>query len=314
MAAAGKKAIEGILVIDVKAEMGKKQLDWIRQYPELTKKMKPASFSRKVQLDPRKWDKKKLSEALYALARYELKLMAMQAVEWQKKDDKKGSDTKKEMLDKFPKYYLKTVKKIKDKCSTALEELESDKGDNKKGLRDGKIALSKLQKIDFRKIFTDPRADTAKVYLKLSAALKKADKDEKAKEAAFKEAETSATNARKGFDGDGKDVQSAIAFLLKTATDISRNKEANALLKAFGSKVKSYKKNLVLFGHELDEFEKELLGAAKDFKEKKLDAPKARSNGNRMAASAAIDKASSKVQAALLDLKREFTKVEKQLK
>jgi hypothetical protein len=314
MAPTAKKKMKAELKVEPWAEMDGKRKDWLLSIPAFKKTFKTIEYSEDLELDPRKWDPGKLSKALEGLVRYELKLLDVGVGQWQKKVAKKGPLAQRDAERALPELYKETVKDIHDKCSLALDELASDKGDNKKGLRDGKAALKKLDDVDLDKIFADPRTATAAAFRDLAAALDKAKEDEKQKEAAFVAATKAADAARKGFDGAGKDAQAAVKFLLKAASDISKNKNANPALIEFGKEIQSYEKHLALFSYKLDEFEVDLDEAANDIKSRKLDAGDARAKASRLASLTSPDKSGGKVEDALARLKSSFSAVEKELK
>jgi hypothetical protein len=314
MAPTAKKKMKAVLKVEPWAEMDGKRKAWLLSIPAFAKTFKTIEYSEDVELDPRKWDPGKLSKALEALVRYELKLLDAGVGQWQKKVEKKGPLGQRDAERALPAFYKDTVKEIHDKCSLALDELAADKGDNRKGLRDGKAALRKLDAVDLDKIFAVPRAATASAFRDLAAALDKAGDDEKQKEAAFTAAAKAADTARKGFDGDGKDAQAAVKFLLKTASDIGKNKNANPVLIGFGKEIESYEKYLVLFSHKLDAFEIDLDEAANDIKGRKIDAKDAKVKASRMAGATSLDKSGGKVEDALYRLKSSFSAVEKELK
>lgn len=314
MAATAKKKMKAVLKVEPWAEMDGRRKAWLLSIPAFAKTFKTIEYSEDLELDPRKWDAGKLSKALEELVRYELKLLDVEVGQWQKKVEKKGPLAQRDAEKELPAAYKDIVKDIRKKCSLALDEVAADKGDNSKGLRDGKAALKKLDGVDLHKIFAHPRAATAAAFRDLAAALDKSGGDERRQEAAFVAAAKAADNARKEFNGDGRDAHAAVKFLLKTAADIGKNKDANPILVKFGKEIESYEKYLALFTYKLEEFEIDLDDAANDIKSRKIDARGARAKSARMAGMTALDKTGDKIEDALHRLKFSFSAVEKELK
>lgn len=308
-----KKMMMAKLDISSMSEMDKKCVDFINGIPAFKKKFKDYTYSEKLELDPRKWDEKKLTNAMKALVRWELKLLASRAAEWNAKIQKQGPKAQKEAERNLPKYYDKIGKQIDDKCSVALEELASGKGDNKRGLRDGKAALKKLADVDLGNLFSGPGSSASKVMIALAKELEKHTDDRKI-EAAYAGAIKLLDAARKSYDDMADDAASAIKFLKKTADGIKKNKETAPELDAFGQKISGYDKAFKNFEADLKAFEVDMDDVAIDTKSRKLDPRLCRSKASRISNTSSHDRGAKAVKAALADLRKDFLAVEKVLK
>jgi len=310
---AGKKKMRAKIVVDPTAEMKKPVADWVKSTPLFVKKFKPVKFEDDVTLDPRKWSEKKLEKALYALVRYELQLFATQGANFKKDVDKKGTAGQQAAERQYPKLYDKLMKKAGDKISIALEEVEEDKGDNKKGLRDGKTALKKMADLDLGTIFSGPRSQIASAFKELSSALKDSGSGS-GETSAFKKTEAFISGQDSEFGKDLKDAGAAVKFLLKTGTDIGKNKEAGVELKTFGASIAGYKKDLESFVTALNSFDKEVDEALKELKKYNMTSTDAAKMSRKFEAMKKFDRDSKKVEAALKKLQPEYVKVSKALK
>ncbi|MEL6478860.1 MAG: hypothetical protein AAFR17_16135 [Pseudomonadota bacterium] len=314
MPANGKKLMTAKLDISSMSEMNKKAVEFIASIPAFKKKFKDFTYTEKLELDPRKWDERKLATAMKSLVRWELKLLAGRVAEWQGKIQKQGPKAQKDAERSLPKYYDEISKKITDKCSIALEELGSDKGDNKKGLRDGKASLKKLGEIDLGKLFSGPGLKASKTMQTLAKDLEKFEEDEKRIETAYVTAIKILDEARKSYDDEAEDAESAIKFLEKTAADIKKNKETAPELDAYGKKIEGYSKAFKDFTADLRAFEVDMDDVALDTKSRKLNPQLAKAKGTKIANTGGHDRAAKAVQKALVDLRKDFAKVEKALK
>ena len=179
MAAGDKKKIKAELKAYPLKEMGKEAREFITNSKDLTKKFAPIIWSKDVMLDPRKWTKKSLADGMLAVARYEMKLLAVRAAKIAK-DAAAGGDPKKHEK-ALSKEYDEVKKQIIDKVSLAVEEVEEDKGDNKKSLKDCKGAFDKLDKVDFDGMYSGPRSLMVDVFSWLEDNLEGAEKKEEEK-------------------------------------------------------------------------------------------------------------------------------------
>lgn len=309
-----KKKMTAELDIDPKSEMDDKVIDWVKKHPVLKKKFPNYTFKEVLELDPRKWDEKKLKKGLEALVRYELKILAQRFFESWKTVQKDGPKAEIAAVSHLQKQYDKIGKEIDAKCSIALEEIASDKGDNKKGLRDGKAAFAKMKQADLAKAFAGPRAIVVAGFKLLSAELDKATGNDKATSAAYTAAAKSMEEADKEFNGNAKDIQSAVAYLLKVAKDMAGNSGADAELQAFGEKIKAEFATLKDFLDEISEFENRIDAAIDDVKQGSLDAKSAKKKAGDFEANKKLDGFATSIKTIVDKLAADFSKVEKKLK
>jgi hypothetical protein len=230
-----KKKIKAELKAYPLKEMGKDARDFITASPVLTKKFQPILHSQDAELDPRKWTKKSLSDGLLAVARYEMKILAVR-VGKAAKDAAKASD-KTKIEKQLAKDYDEIKKTVLDKVSLAIDEVIADKGDNKKSLKDCKTAFDKLKKVDFDIMYQAPRQEAEKTFKRLAKLMDgdKASEAEKKKEVS--EALKTLDICVKQFNDSGNEASDAIDTLLKAAKTTKNDKNVDAELKSFAESV-----------------------------------------------------------------------------
>ncbi|MEM6549373.1 MAG: hypothetical protein AAF713_16725 [Pseudomonadota bacterium] len=248
MAGVQKKKMTAKLKVDATAEMAKTSKAFIARSKLLKSRFGAVTHERSLLLDPRKWDEKKLSKALEVLVRYELKVLGVRVAEAVKLVEKKGDAVRKAAEEKLAKDVEKAKKLIADKCATALEEVEADKGDNKRGLRDGKASLKKMSDLDLKAIFAGPGSKALEAIATLSRELSRDD----ANGAAAKIAKTLA-EARDDFVGQAKDAQGALKALLDAKGGIDKRETAPELDK-FATGVNGHKSTFLQFSTELGKY------------------------------------------------------------
>lgn len=252
--------------------------DWFKARPDALKEVKELEFKRQIEVDPRKWKKKVIEDGVYAVARYELALFATQLSSIEKKtvikavpkpeqskkkftaDKKKESDEVNKALDdaagQVKALYKKMAKKINDKVSLALDEVENDKGDNSKALAAGKEALKRFDRLNTSGMFTGPIKTVLQGMSRLSAALSQnKDKDE-----AFKAALKVMRNAESDFESLGKVARNVVKYLLDAGEKMAKDTKADRALQSFGKRISGgeVKKHLTMLVDNVDAFEKDL--------------------------------------------------------
>lgn len=310
-----KKKMKAELKIDPRSEMDGKVIKWLDSVDELKKKFRPFTYSEELELDTRKWDKTKLAKALEALVRYELKRLAVNAATaWKAVGTKASPKEFAAAVKALTKDYDEIAKEIEDKCSLALEELASDKGDNKRNLRDGKTAFNKMKQADLAKAFAGPRQIVVEGFQLLSGLLDKAAGEDRATAAAYAAAVKKMEEADKEFNGNAKDIQSAVSYLLKKAKDMADNTDADKELQEFGQKLQGEAGTLKEFLDDIDAFENEIDAAIDDVKQKSLDAAAAAKKATAFDRNKKLDSYASKIKTIIDKLAADFAKVEKKLK
>lgn len=155
---------------------------WFAARPKLASIVQEIKVKRSMKLDARKWKKKDLESGVYAVAKYDLAVFATALSNMERDIDKvfeankqngkvkrdakffrnTKDDTKEEIAaltageKRVTALWKKISKNIDDKVSLALDEVESDKGDNKKALAVGKQALKVFERIETKEMFAEP--------------------------------------------------------------------------------------------------------------------------------------------------------------
>lgn len=244
---------------------GKSPPMWLYFAPKEAKKISDIVVKRTMMLDQRKWKKKDIEDGCYAVAKYELALFATQMSSVEKallkkanihlkakykkvddiingKDADKDAGLKKvfeESGKETVKLYNQLAKKLEDKISVALDEVESDKGDNTKSLSTCKDALRKFNGIKSSDVFQFPMMSVittlqnlAKFARNPDPNLDMANEEDKAKKA-VREAESK-------FESKSKEAKSAAQSMLdageKMAKDVGSDPKLQNLGKAISDK------------------------------------------------------------------------------
>lgn len=315
----------------------KKVPEWTSLRPNAMKDVAPLFFKRTMELDGRKWKKPDIEKGIYAVARYELKLFATQISGYEKAISKAVSGHKpyknklpKTQKDEIPeltteldkaakdigKLYKTIAKKIEDKVSLALDEVESDKGDNKKALATGKEALKRFDSLDTSRMFSEPTKTVVTALAKLNADLGKA-KTEKESDAAFKSALGTMKKAETQFEKTGRTVGKVVKYLLAAGDKMAKDKKAAPELQAFGKKLGdgTTKKKLIQLDDMVTEFGYDLDEAVHFTAEGTADAAEAKSYAQGFAGKqSGADRAASEAVKEVGKLSKEFKTLVKDLK
>lgn len=215
-------------------------------------------------LDERKWPEKKvLEEAYYGGPKMAVIMFTQQIV--QLKDDKKKDDKAK--AKELKSMYDNLCKDMEDAVEKWLEEVASGKADNAKGLKDGKAAMGKITDVEFKGAFDKPQKACVEA---LKGVLKGGKVDEKELAKAKKTLE----GVKAEMEKTAQDAQDSIAFLMKSAKNSTKDKDADKSLQDFGKEVLTHEKEFDAFLEGAEEFDTALedgLKAAEDgMDEKKL--------------------------------------------
>jgi len=312
MADTDKKKMKAELNVSPFAEMDRKTADWVKSIPALEKVFKPIQYSEFAELDKRKWSASKLKDALNGLARYDLKILAHRAAIHYKTAQKKGPLGQQAAEKQLPADYKEIRKDLLKKVALAVEEVVSDKGNNKRGLKDGKAALAKLDGINEGKIFAEPATMAAKAMAKLAKGLDAAGDDGKAAAKALTDAGKEMAAADKVFEDNAREAQAAVALMRRVPKSIKD--DAAPELRGFADKVRSVDGTLKAFEDAMDKFGKEMDAALAATKAGKPDAKAAAALARELGNSSTETKKAVAVMKDLKTLKTEFAKVEKLLK
>ncbi|MEM9583099.1 MAG: hypothetical protein AAGA08_08290 [Pseudomonadota bacterium] len=224
---------------------------WFECRSGLARAVVPICFKKTMELDGRKWKKKVIEDGIYAVARADLQLFATQLTNVEKsilktlpkkdqakknfpKDKKAESPEVKKALDsaetQVKKLYKQMEGKIKDKVSLALEEVESDKGDNKKALAAGKDALKKFDSLQTNGMFSDAVKSAATAMKTLAIDLNKHDDEDDSFKAALRKLRSVETD----FEKTAKTTQNVAKYILVMGNKLAKDKKADSELQNFG--------------------------------------------------------------------------------
>ncbi len=266
-----------------------KQPPWFAARPDKIKMVPPLKIKRTVEVDGRKWKKKVLEDGVYAVARYELAILATKCAAIEKevikarakdktrakakfiKNDKNEPKDEKDTLDKaasaFNTLYKKLAVAILDKVDLALDEVESDTGDNKRALSQGKEALKKFNDLDTDTMFKTPTLAIGKVFKDVGDGL---GKDPENGDQLFGEALKRADTVDKEFDKTGRIALNAIKHLITSGEKMAKDTGANAQLVKIGKDIRGpVSKQLSVMEKAIDEYGKELEKTLEFFKKPK---------------------------------------------
>jgi hypothetical protein len=199
-------------------------------------------------LNERKWPEKKVQEESYYGAPKMGMIMFVEEVA-QIRDDKKISD--KDKPKELKKLYEDLCGNIEDAVEKWLEEVASGKADNAKGLKEGKAAMEKIGKVDFKGAFGKP----CKACVE---ALKKCQKGTEVDAKELKKAKGTLETTKSEMDKNAKDAQDAISVMLKAARNATKDKDADKSLQEFGAEVMKHEKDFEGFLEGAEEFDSAL--------------------------------------------------------
>lgn len=259
----------------------KKAPDWFKARPGAESAVSDLTFKRTMELDPRKWKKKVIEDGIYAVARYELSLFSTalgglekdilnarpkerKKAKFQRNDKDETPDEKKALDDaeaQVRKLFKKMSSQIDDKVSVALDEIESDKGDNKKALAGGKDALKKFDTLNTSGMFSKLTSQVVKAIYMLGVEIEKS--GDEADKLAFKKAATTLDKVKKDYDGTARTTKTVASYLLTQGKKMATDTKADPELQEIGKMIsKSGKVNtsLTKLSGTIDTYEKSLDG------------------------------------------------------
>lgn len=189
---------------------------------------KPIVYQEKIDLNPKKWNEGKLAKAMEGLVRPEMQLLANRISDIKKKTEgTRSPKEQKAMLKGLEGALDDVIARIQDKCSEALDELASGKGEAQAGIALGKKTMAKLNTLSVEGLFKK-HAQTGLDSIKKWEGAK--DKD-----AAMKDAEKNIKTAIDDLKGTGKDAQNVAKFLLDTGKKLKGHD--NGQLAKFGEQI-----------------------------------------------------------------------------
>lgn len=337
MADDNKKVFAIDVTINPFAEFQKKEPPaWFVARPKLRNIVKDIKVSRSMKLDARKWRKKTLEDGVYAVARYDLQLFSTALTSMQKDIDKAiepkerkkfkfKSNTKDESKElgnalsaaetKVKTLWKKVEKNINDKVSLALDEVESDKGDNKKAIAAGKQAIKIFDRIETKDLFANPVNDVTLTMKKLALELGKGNADpDDLYNAALRELR----DIESDYEFTAKSTGKVAKMFLTLAEKIANDKNADSELQAFGnhitkksdvkSSLETMTKNIKDLGQDLDKLVNFV--AKKDADAKTVASKAAKFKGDHEKKKGSATAATT----AMRKMADQFKKIEKKLK
>lgn len=314
MAAGEKKKIKAELKVYPLKEMTKDARDLISKSKELTKLYGPIVWSKDILVDPRKWTKKSLSDGMAAVARYDMKILCVRVAEAAKAEKAgKGAKDPKKLEKDLSKAYEDVKKDVLDKVSLAIDEVEADKGDNAKNLKDCKAAFGKLEKVDFDWMYKGPRESLLETFEGLVEALGD-EPDEKRLAKVLSQCADWVAEAIDGFKENGKEAADAVDTLLKAAKATKANKGAAPELISYAEKVLKQEGKISSVLSKSKSFSDALETAQKLVKGGKVTENQAKLQVAIFKKLSKLDTSAKDTLDAAKKLKPEFQKIEKSLK
>ncbi|MEP4196398.1 MAG: hypothetical protein ABJL99_12270 [Aliishimia sp.] len=336
MADDGKKNFSIDVTINPFGECkGSKVPEWFKARPKLMSIVKDIQIKRSMMLDDRKWKKKVLEDGVYAVAKYDLALFSTALTSMQKDIDKaidpkakknkkfKSNDkteTKEEGAalstaeKKVTALWKKVSKSINDKVSLALDEVESDKGDNKKAIAVGKQALKVFNGFDTKELFALPIAEVTGILDNLASNVTNAKGDT---DPYFKDALTDMRAVESDYDLIAKSTSKVAKMFIALGEKMAKDKGADKELIKFGesiakgnikSDLQTLSKDISGMGKDIDALVNFLAKGDTDVKNVKSKASKFKGEHNKKKGTATA------ILAEMRKLATEFKKIEKKLK
>lgn len=315
---------------------------WFAARPKLTGIVQEIKVKRTLTLDARKWKKKDLETGVYAVAKYDLALFSTALTSMEKDIDKAflankenakakrdakfyrntKTDTKEEAAaltaaeKRVTALWKKVSKAIDDKVSLALDEVEADKGDNKKALAAGKEALKVFDRIETKSLFADPIQQVLSALNTLKLQVGKAKEGEDTDDY-FKSALRELRDIESDYDFTVKSVSKVAKMFVALGTKLSKDKNADGEIQKFGeelvkgnmkSNLETLSKNIKDLGKDMDMLVNFIAKGDHDAKAITAKAAKFKGDHDKKKGSANV------ITAEMRKLSTEFKKIEKKLK
>ncbi|MFL4472354.1 hypothetical protein ACERZ8_21650 [Tateyamaria armeniaca] len=312
MAADGNKAMTAKLEVPWQKEMKGELIKWVNSEKDIVKLFpKKITYSQKVELNPAKWNDSKLKNALPALVRPELQILANRISDAEKLADKAKSPKEHNKVIAAVKLAIKTSQsEIEEKCSTALEELESGVADAKAGLALGKKAMAEVGRLEADKVFSAP----LEIAITSAKSIHQAESGGKDVKAAQESAKKEIAEALKILNDTGKTAQNVAKYLSANGKKMADNPKGE--VSAFGKKVMDKKVlgPLQQLDKDIDKMTAALVGYAKDLKDGKMDGHKAKMAESEFNKMKGLQKTADTAVKEMQGLQKAFKAVQKDLK
>ncbi len=292
MAAEGKKLFKIRMGIDPLGELrGEKGRGVLAMIPGgYHRILAPILVQESLELDPRKWKQKDLEYEVNGMAKPSLQVFAVKLQQMEKAAEgklppaagkkrdwasvgksKAPMDKKiaKEAEDKIKKTWLKLAKDIESAISIRLEDIEADKGDNKKAIKDSKAAIDKFNKLDTNAMFAWPVEELSDAMKLLARNLSGSNPDV---QGALRDAEKSVAEVQKDVDKRAKEIQSVAKFFLDAGKKMAKDDKSDPVFKKVGQTILNETPNLQALSDNVDALEK-LIKQAEGYAKNEKAAP-----------------------------------------
>lgn len=315
---------------------------WFAARPKLSGIIQEIKVKRSMKLDARKWKKKDLENGVYAVAKYDLAVFATALSNMEKDIDKvfaankangkakrdakffrnTKDDTKEETAaltsgeKRVTALWKKVSKSIDDKVSLALDEVESDKGDNKKALAVGKQALKVFDRMETKEMFAAPIQRVLSTMKTLSIQVGKAKEGEDTDDY-FRSALREMRDIESDYDLIAKSTGKVARMFVSLGDKLSKDKNADGQIQKFGeslvkgdmkSNLETLTKNIKDLGKDMDMLVNYIAKGEHSAKEVAAKAAKFKGDHEKKKGSATA------ITAEMRKLATEFKKIEKDLK
>lgn len=315
---------------------------WFAARPKLTGIIQDIKVKRTMKLDARKWKKKDLESGVYAVAKYDLALFSTALTSMEKDIDKvflankekakakrdakfyknTKDDTKEEAAaltaaeKRVTALWKKVSKSIDDKVSLALDEVEADKGDNKKAIAVGKQAIKVFDNISTKELFADPIQRVLSTLKMLAIQVGKA-KEGEDKDQYFKSALRDLRDIESDYELTAKSTSKVAKMFIALGDKLSKDKNADGEIQKFGeslvkgnmkSNLTTLTKNVKDLGKDMDMLVNFIAKGDHDASTISSKASKFKNDHDKKKGSA------NAVTAEMRKLATEFKKIEKKLK
>lgn len=314
MAADGTKTMNAKLSVKFDQEMKTDTKKWLYADKDLLKLFpKMLTYSQKVDLNEKKWNDSKLAKAMIPLVRAELQIFANRISDIKKMSEKaKSPKERNKVIEAIKKALKDTNGEISEKCSTALDELESGKGEAKAGLALGKKAMAQIEKLDVESLFStvlENGMENARIvadYVK--------DGDEAETKRAMGICNKDIMESIAFLKGEGKQAQNVANYLLSMGKKLKGHE--NGQLAAFGGRImkQDVQPELAKLDSDMSKLTKALSDFSDQLKKGKMTETAAKGWQSDFKKMLPMQKTADKAVAAMKSLKSDFKKIEKDLK
>jgi len=287
---------------------------WLYADKELLKLFpKLLTYSQKVELNDKKWNDSKLAKAMVPLVRAELQIFANRISDVKKISEKaKSPKERNKVIDAIKKALKDTNAEISEKCSTALDELESGKGEAKAGLALGKKAMAQIEKLDVESLFSNVLENGMENARIVADYIQDGDEAETKRGMGICNKDIMEDIAF--LKGEGKQAQNVASYLLSMGKKLKGHE--NGQLAAFGARImkQDVQPELAKLDSDMTKLTKALSDFSDQLKKGKMTETAAKGWKSDFKKMLPMQKTADKAVAAMKSLQSDFKKIEKDLK